>query len=276
MPAGWDELFEGQQEKPSINIDSMPDGSRIVVVSDSQVPMEDRALLHTIFDKFVPEFKPTARRAQYHLFLNGDIIDAFNLSSFLQRVQPRFTLGDEVVATRRYLERWGKDFTHKHFVFGNHEDRWDRELYAGNPKLAFATRRLHEVLELSDLGYDWVPYLRHYNVLGFVITHGDLVREHTAAGMLKNYQTSGVSGHTNRPQSHGGADAIDGEANMWYIQGMTCRPEIGDIIKDFRRIQPWQQGFLIGEVRDGVLYVENVTVHHGRFYASGKIYTIRQ
>ncbi|KKL08790.1 hypothetical protein LCGC14_2572350, partial [marine sediment metagenome] len=35
-----DELFEGHNNKPSIKIRDVPSGSRFVIVSDQQVPLE--------------------------------------------------------------------------------------------------------------------------------------------------------------------------------------------------------------------------------------------
>lgn len=272
-------LFEGAEERGSITLSGLPDGTRIVVVSDAQVPFEDQKLLRTIFADFVPDFEPEKQRGkrapEYHLFLNGDILDAFTLSRYLARVNPRFTLGDEINMVRAYLESWGPSFTHRHFLYGNHEDRWGRELYAGNRQFARFTQPLDEALALRDLGYDWVPYLRHYDVEGFIITHGDVYPKHVAAQMMANYQASGTSGHVNRPQSFTWADAARGEAATWHTTGMTCRLDIGDVIADWRRIQPWAQGFLVGEVLGGVLYVENVIVHHSHFRAAGKIWEVR-
>lgn len=277
-PSSKWELFEGATERGNITIEGVPDGTRIVVVSDAQVPLEDRALLRTIFDDFVPSFKPVKQRGkpapEYHLFLNGDILDAFTLSRYLARVNVRFTLGDEVEMVRHYLAEWGREFSHRHFVMGNHEDRWDREIYAGNRQFARFTKPLHEVLGLDDKEWDWVPYLRHYDFEGFIITHGDVYPRHVAAKMLENYKASGTSGHVNRPQDFTWTDAAKGEAATWYTTGMTCREDIGDIISDWRRIQPWAQGFLIGEVQGGVLYVQNIRVHHGHFYAGGQIWEI--
>jgi len=176
--------------------------------------------------------------------------------------------------TKVYLDKWRKQFTRAHFAFGNHEDRWDREVYEANPQLAFAFPSLSQMLDLDGRGYDWVPYLRHYSLNGFVITHGDTTIEHAAAKMLRTYLTSGCSGHTNRPQSFSTADAHKGTAATWYNLGMTCRTDIGNIIKDWRRIQPWQQGFGIGEVANGAVHFQLVRVHHGRYYAAGRMFKV--
>lgn len=271
MSAKWD-LFSGTDEPGSIKIRGVPDGTRIVVVSDPQVPMEDRPLLHTIFGAFAKWYKP--KNAEYHLFLNGDVLDNFSLSRFVAQVEPNFTAGDEIEMVHDYLREWGKPFTHKHYVFGNHEDRWNKYVWENAPKIAKFMPTLAETLGLAEAGYDWVPYLKHYDFEGFIITHGDTTIKHAAARMLENYHSAGTSGHVNRPQSYTWAAAAGSDPITWYCTGMTCRVDIGDIIKDWRKVQPWQQGFLIGEVLDGILHVELVRVHHGAFMAAGRIFKV--
>lgn len=269
--------FRGLTTQENINIRKVPDGTRIVVVSDMQIPMEDQELLDTIFLDFVPAFKPSKKDGgEYHLFLNGDVMDAFTLSRWLARVNPNFQIGDEIDITRAYLEEWGKHFTHKHYVFGNHEDRWDKWVYENNPQMADYTQKLHEVLELDKLGYDWVPYGRHYDMCGFIITHGDTTVKNAAQRMLESYGTPGTSGHVNRPQSYTWSAAGQGEPITWYCTGMTCVYNIGDVIADWRKIQPWQQGFLVGEVHGGILHVQLVRVIRGGFWAAGKFFPLRK
>lgn len=264
-------MFKGQEEKKSVDL-WLPDGARFIVVSDCQVPFEDTNLLRNIFGVFAPWYKRGASR--FDLFLTGDVMDNYSLSRFPPRVTPLFTLEQEVEATKAYLTSWRKKFDNVYYAFGNHEDRWDREIYNNAPSLAFATSSLAEVLTLDALGIQYVPYLRHFNANGFVFTHGDIVRENTAAAMLANYSSSGTSGHVNRPHSFTKADARDGEPNTWYCTGMTCRMDIGDYIKDWRRIQPWQQGFGIGEVHNGRVHFQLVRVHGGSYYAAGKMFNV--
>ena len=273
----WGDLFEHADDPGSIRIRDVPDGTRIVVASDFQIPLEDRELAATVFGPFAKAFKPDRRKypsAEFHLFLNGDVMDNFRLSRFVKRVMPRFTMDDELAWTRKNLRAWGKHFTHRHYAFGNHEERWDKYIWENAPEMAYSMPRLAEVLQLRKLGYDWVPYLEHYDFMGFIITHGDRTVKHTAAAMMDVYHTSGTSGHTNRPQSFTFADAASGEPNTWYVSGMMCRKDIGKVIKDWRKVQPWQQAFLTGEVQDGILHVELVRVHHGAFWAAGKMFKV--
>lgn len=263
-------MFNGQETQGSVDL-TLKDGDRFVVVADCQIPFEDKALLESIFNDCVPAFIKGHRS---HLFLAGDVMDLYSLSRFPSRVTPLFTLESEVETTRKYLADWGRRFDTKHYIFGNHEDRWDRESYAQSGKLAPFVEPLDKVLRLDDMGYDFVPYLRHFTLNGFVITHGDIVRENTAAAMLSQYASSGVSGHVNRPHDYTRADARDGVPDTWTVVGMTCRMDIGDYIKDWRKIMPWQQGFGLGEIHNGKVYFQNVRVHHGAYWAGGKIYQV--
>jgi hypothetical protein len=274
LPRQW-ENFSGVDAHDSIKIDNVPDGSRIVVVSDMQVPMEDRRLLKTLFEDFVPEYKPQSEGSEYHLFLNGDVLDNMSLSRFISQVQRDFHVGDEIDMTKEYLASWRKQFTHGHYVFGNHEARWNKYAWENAPEVAAYLPALSKMLNLEALGYDWVPYLKHYDFEGFMITHGDRTSVNAAKDMLMTYHAPGTSGHVNRPMSYSYTNASGDDPITWYCTGMTCRTDIGDIIKDWGRIQPWQQGFLVGEVWDGVLYPELVRVHHGHFSAGGGVYRVR-
>ncbi len=266
--------FSGLNENYGIKISGLPDGTRIVVASDMQVPFEDPELLDAIFTQFVPWYKPKDSSAEYHLFLNGDVADLFHLSRWPAHVEPKFTLTQEVEWTAAYLADWRKHFTHAHYVMGNHEERWHKFLMSQNPKMGNFTVPFDEALKLKELDYDWVPYLKHYDVQGFVITHGDTTVKNAAQRMLETYASSGTSGHVNRPQSYTWSDAASGEPITWYCTGMTCLYEIDDAIAIWRKIQPWQQAFLIGEVQGGVLHVQLVRVVKGGFWAAGKFFTV--
>ena len=265
-------LFTGQNTKKSIKITRVPDGTRIVVTSDQQIPFQDDALLDTIYGTFAKDFKP--RTGDYHNFFNGDFLDLFSLSRFPANVKRKFTLADEIEMGRERLAKWSKHFTHNHYVFGNHEKRWETAAFTANPETAEFNMPLDKALGLEELGYDWVPYLKHYDFMGFIITHGDSTVKYAAAAMYNQYHRSGTSGHVNRPQSFTFANAASGDPDTWFCTGYTCDKNIGDYIKDWARHMPWQQAFLIGEVSGGVLHVELVRVHHGKFFAAGKVYTV--
>ena len=269
----YGDLFDGAEGKGDIFVRGVPDGSRIIITSDQQIPFQDDALLDVIYGQFSRDFRPRTPSAQYYHAIAGDCLDLFGLSKFPAHVTPRgYRVGVEVEMLKERLARWSKRFDHNYYIFGNHEFRWEKEMYEG--RLSQYTRRLHEVLELEALGYDWVPYGRHVDFEGFIITHGNSTALHAAKVELTNYQSSGVSGHTNRPQDYTTASASNGEPSTWYSLGMTCRNDIGSVIKVWSQTQRWQQCFGIGQVQNGVLYFNSVRVHHGGFWANGKFYPV--
>ena len=266
-------LFAGQNKHKSKVIKRVPNGTRIIVTSDQQVPFQDDKLLDVIYGEFAKDFKPKGD-AEYHNFFNGDFLDLFSLSRFPSRVTKKFNLNDELEMGKERLARWSRYFTHRHYIFGNHEARWDKYQHDQAALMAESIPPLHEVLGLDALGYDWVPYGKHYEFMGFIITHGDTTVKYAAAAMYNQYHKSGTSGHVNRPQSYTFANAANGTPDTWYCTGMTCIENIGDYIKDWARLQPWQQAFLVGEVQDNILHVELIRVHHGGFWANGKFYKV--
>ena len=267
----YDDLFDGAEEKGDILVRGVPNGSRIIVTSDQQMPFQDDALLDVIYGQFAKDFKP--KTGDYYHAIAGDCLDLFGLSRFPIHVTPKgYRVGVEVEMLKERLARWRKRFDHNYYIFGNHEFRWEKEMYEG--KLSQYTRRLHEVLGLEELGYDWVPYGRHVDFEGFIITHGNSTALHAAKVELMNYQSSGTSGHTNRPQDYTTASASNGEPSTWYSIGMTCRTDIGSVIKVWSATQRWQQAFGYGQVEDGVLHYQTARVHHSAFYAAGKVYKV--
>jgi len=265
------DLFDGVETKQDIIVRGVPDGTRLVVTSDQQVPFQDDALLDTIYGKFVKDFKP--KTGEYHHAIAGDGLDLFGLSSFPMMVAPTgYRVGMEIGLMSDRLKKWGAKFDKNYYVFGNHEYRWSRAMFEG--RLAAYTETLGDALKLEELGYDWVPYGRHVDFEGFIITHGNSTAKHAASVELATYNRSGCSGHTNRPQSHTSASAADGEPITWHSLGMTCRTDMGAVIKSWSKTMPWQQGFGIGEVKDGILHFETVRVHHSSFWAAGKHYKV--
>lgn len=266
----WSPLFRHYTAAKDKKI-KLPDGSRFVVLSDLQIPLHDAGLLDVVLKDFAPWWKP--KNGEYHLFLNGDFLDDYNLAKYVSRAIPKFTLGDEIDMAGELLTKYGKGFSHKHFVYGNHEERWDRYTYENAGPQAEYMKPLCEVLELAKKGYDWVLYPMAYMVNGFAITHGEMFNVTAAASSVQKYGKSGTSGHVNRPQSHTHKLIAEPEPHTWFCTGMLCRRDIDSIIPTFRN-RPWMQCFGIGEVHNGVVHFELVRVHHGAFRAAGRMFKV--
>ncbi len=263
-------LFRYYKSRESITIDSAKEGDRVLVLSDTQFPFSDVKLLETI-DRFIEDWKPT------DIFYNGDILDCYAISQFDQRPERLFNLQDEF--------ELAKDWTAGHrrltkcrqfWSDGNHEERLNRIIWNKAQGFSFMVADIAEALELEKWTKGFVPYGKHFDYLGFIITHGTIVRKnagYTARAMMEKYRSSGVSGHTHRAGSHSMTDHRE-RSHTWFEQGCLCRTDL-----DYLKAHPdWQHAFVLGTVHQGALHPQLVrVVETGRgrgFVAAGSYYKI--
>ena len=141
------------------------------------------------------------------------------------------------------------------WIDGNHEFRLWRtymELCAKDSKVLEVLGALDikaldtdSLLHLADRGVDYQPYGGHADFLGFIITHGDIVRQHssfTAKAMYDKWHSSGAGGHTHRLGCYHFTDGT-GRTHAWYEIGMTCQMTL-----EYVSNPNWQSGFGYGEV----------------------------
>lgn len=270
--AQMEKLIRYYQTRDSISIDDAPEGSKVVVLSDLQIPFVDLAL-EAARDQFIGEWQPD------YIIYNGDCMDCYELSSFDKNPNRMFDLEDEQEQTRKML-RHHKSITNAklYWIDGNHEDRLQRVIWKHAQGFAHMVKDLPEALELDKFCEAYLPYGKHIEFLGFIITHGTIARMHsayTAKAMIDRYRSSGCSGHTHRIGSHSVTDSR-GVSATWYECGFGARMDL-----EYAKAPPnWQQGFLCAVVAGGALHPQLVRVIEtgkGRgFYAQGQYYAIKK
>ena len=275
-PAREDEqmakLFRYYQSKENITITERPEGTRLVSLSDTQLPFVDQPLLEAVYT-FVEDFKP------HDIIINGDWLDCYSISAFDQRPERLFNLEDEMQQGAdiiRQLKRLAAKDCRVYFVFGNHEERLEKEIWRRAQNFSFLVKTIPEAMELDTLCEGYVPYGKHVDYLGFVFTHGNFVSAfsaYTARKHYERYRSSGVNGHTHRLGSYSSTD-MHGRSHTWYEQGALCRKDLEYV----RGVANWQQGFLTATVAAGALHPQLVHVietDQGRgFFAAGRYYAI--
>lgn len=263
-------LFRYYKSRESVTIDEAKDGDRVLVLSDTQFPFSDIKLLETI-DRFIEDWKPT------DIFYNGDITDCYEISDFDRRPERLFNLQDEFEMTADWTARHRRlTKCRQWWVDGNHEERMNRTIWRKAQGFSFMVADIAEALELEKWTKGFVPYGKHFDYLGFIITHGTIVRKnagYTARAMMEKYRSSGVSGHTHRAGSHSMTDHRE-RSHTWYEQGCLCRLDL-----DYLKAHPdWQHAFVLGTVYGGALHPQLVRVvetKRGRgFVAAGTYYKI--
>jgi len=279
-------LFGGYQETPPIKIDKLKEGSRVVIASDFQIPFEEPWLVGGTqgkvgaFEAFLKDYQPSI------VILNGDIRDAYVLSSFDKSPSRRFGEREEKRLTINELEAISNAAPNARDIFhnGNHEERLERayaqlcqkdsrafEIFDAQGFDGLNTRNM---LNLDDIGWEWQPYRGWTDLLGFIITHGDLVKSESAAtakAMYEKWRSSGTSGHTHRLGAYYHTDST-GKTHAWYESGCLCRLDL-----EYVQAPDWQQGFIVGEVNGGLLHTSLVPVFDNRFLVPGAgVYKVRR
>lgn len=266
-------LFRDYEARPSLTIDSREDGTRVMVVSDLQLPFVDEPLYKAML-AFADDFRP-------HDFIwNGDILDCYEISDFDKNPRRAFGIDTEIEMAKSALydvsKRLSLDDGKQWFIMGNHEQRLERYIARHAPAIDGLVKSLDEALELDEMCAGWVPYGKHIDYLGMIFTHGNFVSQfsaYTARKHADRYRSSGANGHTHRMGSYSYRDGAS-RSHTWYEMGCLCRLDL----EYTRGIPNWQQGFLVGTVHRGALHVSEVRVietDEGRgFDYGGRYYEI--
>jgi predicted phosphodiesterase len=249
---------------------------KILVISDIHIPYQDDKALGVMY-QFSKDYKPDK------IFINGDLLDFYRLSTFDQDPGRRDTVTEEAYKTREFLKDLRKRNPKAKITYlqGNHENRLQRYLWR-NPELAgLDSLELKNLLEIKkwnikevkvDRDY-WSKTTGHIKQGDAIIMHGDSRLNGAKGGsysgyaakntMLNGINSSVIMGHTHR-----GATIYHTTAN-----GILTGVEGGCLCQ----IPPnanWQQGFVTFETEGGKNY--NYHFHHivnGQLKEDNKIYS---
>lgn len=263
-------LLRGYEARPDISITERPDGTRVMVVSDYQLPFVDEKFLKAQM-AFCADFRP------HDLIYDGDIFDFYEASDFDKDPRRQFSIGTELAMGDAIFYDFGKRIAkdgRQWFVSGNHEDRLRRYLARHASAIADIMPDFDTLIHADEHFAGLVPYGKSIDYLGYMITHGNFVSKHsayTAKQHADRYHTSGANGHTHRMGSFSYTDG-KGRSHTWDEIGCGCRLDL-----EYVKVPNWQQGFLIGTVFNNALHTQLVRVidyEDGSrgFFANGKHY----
>ena len=235
------------------------------IISDAQIPFQDDIVLRRV-GKFIKTLQPT------HFYILGDWVDFYALSTHDRDPARRFRLKQELQEQERLLEDITPDNAILTFIEGNHEDRLRRYLWQKAPELdRLDSLSLPELLKLDQFGYRHVPYRQgvfHNKHKTFFLTHGDMVRGHsayTARGMMDKFSVSGISGHTHRLGAYYRTNLTG--PKVWLENGCLCRLD-----PDWTSYPNWQHGFTLVTFDGKQFWAEQVPIIDGKFIYGGKAY----
>jgi predicted phosphodiesterase len=253
---------------------------RIVIVSDTQIPFDDRKALKAVV-QFIGDTQPAK---VIHI---GDLMDYPSPSrwtkgtkeEFAQRIKP-----DSEQCKRRFLEPLRAVYDGEVCIHeGNHDRRPVDYLAQFAPALVeYADDfRFQNLLDFDGFGITVLP--EFYKVApGWVTTHGHrggirLTQKagDTALNAAIRFNSSVVMGHTHRlglkPHTVGWGGNVDKE--LWGMEvGNLMNMKLATYLKG--ATANWQQGFGLLTVEGKHVKPELIPINAGRFSVDGETWEV--
>lgn len=242
-----------------------------LMVSDNHVPFQNTTATLKVLE--------LAKYIKFHgLVIGGDFLDLFTISKHAQGsllLLQGLTLGQEFKAGNSMLDKFDEcGFSEKIYLFGNHEDRYERWLQRGdNGVVHDAMRSPQEALKLEERGYKVYPNWKSDIVKiapDLDIIHGLWTNIHAAKKHLEEADKDVIFGHTHRFQTYYTANKTG-----YNIGGLFDKNGMGlNYANVYTRTNKWVNGFAIITVfDDGQHYVEPIPINNNDvFVYGGRVY----
>lgn len=257
-------MVRGDTKKPS---EATEDVDRRLVISDLHYPFHLEPALQNVYQLL-------GKYDFEEIFLNGDILDCYSISSF-ERDPRKPLLADEIEGAKAIITkiRDMQPDAEIHFIEGNHEHRLSR-LVSANPGLyGLQVLTWPRLLSLPSLGITYTGYKDHITTLGDIqITHGHIVRKHSAYSAKGHLLDGGyqnvIHGHTHRQGSYK-LSGVSGTRRAYEIGGLYDKSQA-----DYITNPNWVNGFCVIEGDEDHYQIQNIEVdsQSGAFIYSGTLY----
>jgi len=243
-------------------------------LSDVHIPWHNEGYLNAIC-RMVREARPRFNG----IVLNGDIMDMYSLGSYhadsLQMLKD-INLGKEYAIGRAVVKQLDDALDNRDakrvFLYGNHEDRYFRELERGDRgKYLGALEAPESALRLRELGYavldQWKDDVYHLGT-SLQVTHGLWTPVHTAKKHLDEFGGSVIFGHSHRFQIYG----LNTRA-AYNIGFMGDKSSRGLTYMPGAKRRQWTNSFaVIAVAPGGAASVIPIVFNGDAFYYNGKTY----
>ena len=262
------EKFQTPREFEELKINDAPDGTKMIITNDTQIPFQDNKTLQAVH-KFWDDFQPDIE------VYNGDIIDFYSISSFDKNPSRAFRLQDELDSVYSWLfnRAEANPNAQRIFIEGNHEDRLRRFLWKDGADLSsLRVLDFEELMRFEELGMRNLTYRSVLDFLGFRIQHGWKASGsntpwpiNVGRFMAQKEGSSGLCGHSHRASVY--CWTTPGDSHSYVENGCLCRFDL-----EFAPFPNWQQAFSYGEVKNGKVHMKLVLIYSDGFIANGEFY----
>lgn len=242
-----------------------------VVLPDIHTPFHDAKLIKKVC-QFMKDLRP------HGVVISGDFLDLYSLSRYAAdsvyslrdvTLSMEYKTGREVLG---WIESALPKGCRKEFLYGNHEDRYWRELEKGDRgKYGDALQSPTSALTLRERGWNVGEHWQQDAVqLGdhLEVIHGIYCPVHAAKKHLDEWQGSVIMGHTHRFQSY-----VSGKRAAYNIGFLGDPNSKGFAYMPRTKRLQWVQGFAVVDIdTHGDYWCQPIQCYGSRFMADGRMY----
>lgn len=240
-----------------------------IVLPDVHAPWHNKPLLKKIC-QLIEDIRP------YGIVFSGDFLDLYSIASHTRgkdigglNLSKEYESGRSVMDDLLTAGRRAKD---RHFLYGNHEDRflrWKQD--SENAKTGNTVESPEEALRLRERGFNVLINWKDHSVrLGehLEVVHGQWCGRNPCRTHLDNYEGSIMFGHT-----HGFGSIVTGRRGSFNIGYLGDKMAAGFQYEPLARRRHWTNAFAVPTIMDnGEYHAQPVQVWADRFIFNGKVY----
>jgi len=257
-------------DRKSLKKDVKPSGELFVILPDPHYPFQNQGLMEKVF-------KCISDNEVAGVVISGDWLDLYTLGSYNADslgLLRNISLDEEYESGLQGLKELEKvlpEDAKRMFLYGNHEDRYFREVNKrDNAKYGSTLQHPTKALQLQELGYEVKTNWKDdfFTVGDIDVMHGTYFNLHAAKKHLDMHERSCIMGHTHRIASF-----ITGHEASFNI-GTLCDLD-SPAFRYMHRMQrsQWCNGFAFVTVVDGKSHFEQIIVRgNGTFVFRGVVY----
>lgn len=210
---------------------------RVAIFSDIHIPYHSMTAITAALD-FCKKDKPDA------LLLNGDTLDAFQLSRFVKDPRKRH-FADELKMMKQLIEVFQKQLKCKiYFKYGNHSERYEQFLFQKAKELVGVEEfELDNIIKARVNGIEIIKDKRIIQLNGLNIIHGHEYTQgifnpvNVARGLFLRAKTSALQSHSHQSSEHTERD-MNGKITTTWSTGCLC-----ELAPAYAPLNKWNWGF---------------------------------
>ena len=233
-------------------------------ISDLQVPFHDPKAIDICFEYLKKESIDT-------LFINGDLVDFYQLSDFQK--DPRVRKFDEeheaIIEMLAYIRKSFPNITIYYNLDANHEFRYERYMRTKAPEmLGLQLFEIEDILQLNAFDIKPLKNIDHVKFGHLPIIHGDTTFRRgsgvsPAKTLYDRVKQSAIASHVHRTSEYTTKNQFDGEIFTCWTTGHLMHSNV----EYAKHIDQYNQGFAILEKdKSGDYRVHNKRIIKNKVY----------